>query len=168
MQAAFDFDAEDLAHNRNGEVSDAQHRRSTNRVANNLAAFLGTLGALVFMFALALVANVTGLPDFDGLALSLLSVVMAIVLIVTTGLGVRLRRLDNDAHDNALRTVEGRIQKTQLFVGYGQAYWVTIDDDRFAVNRAQYQALEDDQPYRVYALGKINHILSVEPAPRQT
>lgn len=163
LQQAFHFTLADLQHNRNGEISEAQHRRNLNRVTNNLAVTLGIVGALVFLFGLAVVANLSGLPDFDGLLLTALSVLLGIMIVASTLFGLRLRRIDRAAHEDALRVIEGPAHLKQVLAGYGVAQWVQVADESFILNRRQFNALHAGQRYRFYTLAGISSIVSVEP-----
>src|SRR5262245_8036618 len=161
LMDALGFNADDLAVNRKGTLSDAQKERL--RRSRRRSLLIG-IGAIIFIGLLATVLlfigqqSASGILRFTGLA----------VTVCNAGLmGVVIQnwlRLDNDLKNGKANPLRG-IAKHTLRVSRGRivGYVLNIGDERMTVSKTVFGAFKENAAYSVYRTPTTKTILSAEP-----
>ncbi len=155
------FTSEDLASNRNGQITALQRLKPLGHVLGGLLTILiplGIGGPIAFLVFSA--ANNT------AFLLVFLIPALALGIFVLTGLWSVLNGL-LDMSISGLRQIQGVGYKREIIRrrrgrSTRSCYYV-IGEDRFQVNYRAYLALMDGLEYRLYYLPRTRKILSIEP-----
>jgi hypothetical protein len=154
MLDAFEFSNEELQVNRHGKLSSRQHKLIDEYLGHakkrwRFALIVG-LGSAILLFGIAFLAQ----PDQFLQSLPYMSVAAAIFLLIFSVFVIvdinKLRHL-NARQVQSVEGIAHRITRS-LRNGRWTAYYVTVDNVRFQVQREQYEAFQTDMPVRVFFL----------------
>jgi len=154
------FTIEDLEHNRNGEVTQAQRMKPLGQVI--MGGFFGLI-ALVFggLFFFPAWSNA---GRSDAMAAMLIPAVVVGIFLLVSGWMVINGLLDMSI--STLDQVEGsgyKEKRTSRGKNRSTSYYYVIGGQSFQVNRTAYTALIDNLNYRVYYLPRTKKLVSIEP-----
>lgn len=164
------FDESDLDQNAQGQMSDRQRgnlRRQQRRVAlNQLTGVVIGIG-LSALFTAILSSQ---LPDSDAMValLALILVPIAIVLWFSYRLLRVTLQTSRDIRNQQIDAIEGRIAldlKVDSNTNAGAStvrYTVTIEDQRFEIEKPLFLALKNGDPYLIYYAPNTRQILAIE------
>jgi hypothetical protein len=151
LEDAFEFDADALKHNANGEFSRVQRKQLETATETNLILLgIGVIGIILSLVFTAF---------FPTLAL----IVMLLALVIGAALVIRWWTLRKDLFENRIESIEGRIHLD--VAGSSQSaptYLVQIGDKKFTLDKKKFLALKNGDPYRFYYLPTAERILSLE------
>lgn len=153
------FSAEDLAANRNGEVTPSQRIKP---LAQLIIGAVSSLVALAFgsFFYFQIV------PEIEDSAALFMLVVPALILAVFFLFGgwMVLSSL-LDMSFPSVASIEGKARKQKHTSGgrsRSTTYYYVIGEERFQVSRRAYNALVEGLPYRIYYLPRTRKLVSIE------
>jgi len=166
LMKAFEFTADDLAHNKMGKLSPRQakrYKKSSNR---------GNIALFFIMLAFGIAAFFTLLPFFlDGLAITdnLARLIGGLVL---AGLTLFFFYLMFQKDEPVIKGAQGKVQFVSResdtthddgTVTSSTSYYVLIGDERFTINSEQYQFFNQGHIYAIYKeTSMLGKILSIE------
>ncbi len=159
LMSAFACDEGDIETNKAGYLSRRQHDRL--RRQRQQATSIWTLVVLLELLGFAFILPMA----FTGYPIQLItSPLFFMVLIGLLGVyfGYRAYNYGADLNENRVDSVEGTIDLTVSAAQYTVAYLMTIDTLRFTLTKAQYSALKNGDPYRVYYTRYSKKVLAVE------
>jgi len=156
---ALDFDADDLAANRTGVLTEAQRKRlraARGRVARIRGGSVLVIGlfATTFLFI--------GQQNAD-VVLRLLGITASIFNALLVGLLARSwLRLSADLEAPEVNILSGTLTHTIRVMGRAATYVVTLDGEEVVVSKDAFLAFADKAPYRLYRAPHSLIILSAE------
>lgn len=162
LMQVFDFSPEDLQANIDGYLTERQHRKLKAQYSPfSLSLFLVVLGAGGLVCAAEYFTILYGL-------------FCVMVLVFIFGMGfVNWLELKRDLEQNEVGITCGNIAKSMMGYSNGMdwaaqrspraAQFIMINHNRFYVNRIQYEAMLDGDPYCFYYTPSTRYILSVTP-----
>ncbi len=167
LMAAFGFSADDLAHNRRGELSPAQQERVKKNTGKNKGIF-AILGIIALTIAIFLSLPLLQSMSFAGtspLKLFGIAALLAVSLLFFSCLF--------EKSTVEIGQVEGNVQfisRESMIDDDGTqiaqtSFYIVIGKEEFAIKSEQYDAFMQGHRYRVYSAEKalfLSGILSVE------
>lgn len=172
LSDSFQFDADDLAQNRNGELTAAQHKkleayRKTYRCGSILAG-ISIVGSIAVMAGIFIFNSDINSPAMQQ-ALPFIAVTFGSVLLIFVFFILLDRFRARHLRSGKISVVTGSIKRSSKTLQHaGTAYYVTVGKTRFQVpTKAQYDVFQPDTSYRVYYVQypPTHIILSVENTP---
>jgi len=156
LMRAFKFNEYDLHFNQRGDLSDRQfqtlyeHRRFATVLLSAIALF-----PLLMWFGLR--GDMPLIPQiivFGGVSL--------LVCVPLLGVAWRFRsRYSNDMYDAPIARVTGLLELDITTGRQGMYMMMTIEGQQFKLNKAQFLAVKNREPYTVYYTSNTNHLLSI-------
>jgi hypothetical protein len=150
------FGPEDLARNRNGQLS----ARQKARLARSALGFgLFGAGALAFM---GFGSWGMALDDDPGkwIGIGVLLLIGVILGGLMAGLSLQLLR---DAAQGSVKQAQGVVRRSMRSSGKSTSYYYHVEQKQFSVSAAAYAALPLDQAFRVYYTPRSRRIVGMEP-----
>lgn len=157
LEGAFGFNDYTLEYNGRGKYSEGQQIYFAQRIKLKvLGAILFALGNLVVLFLLS--RSLMGNSEFAAFFL-----IVFILSLFSGLLGYHAYKMRQDLKHDHIEVVEGRVQLDIASNGqYGNSYKLHIGEISFNIHKAQFFALKNGDPYRVYYMPATKHILSLE------
>lgn len=157
LAAANGFSFEDLAANRNGEVTAAQHRKALPNAIGGAIFCLVALALLIpsILSALSPEGETSSWPVFA---------IMAVIFLLI-GAFMLLNALIDMLSSSAPKQVQGMGHKEKRRSGGKNRtthYYYVVGGQSFQVKHAAYMALIDGLEYRVYYLPRTKRLISIE------
>ena len=166
MFDAFDFTEDDLLANRAGKLSIRQNERVDEYlpIAKKRARFalIVGVGSVLFLFGIAFFAE----PNQFLQALPYLSIAASFYLLIFLAFVIvdfkKLRRLD--AREVQIAEGTAHLLSKKLRHGRWTAYYVTVDNIKFQIQRDQFEMFQEGARYKVFYLNypPTHWILSVD------
>lgn len=165
----FQFDGDDLAQNRNGELTATQHKkleayRKTYRYGSILASIV-MIGSIAVMAGIFIFNSDINSPTMQQ-ALPFIAGTLGSVLLIFAFFVLLGRFRARHLRSGKISVVTGSIKRSSKTLQHaGTAYYVTVGKTRFQVpTQAQYDAFQPDTSYRIYYVQypPTHIILSVE------
>ncbi|HEX2623451.1 MAG TPA: hypothetical protein VHL11_24990 [Phototrophicaceae bacterium] len=156
LSQVFQFDESDLEANREGKLTQQQLTRITSeRYRNILWIGMVILAGLIVLFLLEVI------PIFSLAAEYTPFVMIGFGVLVSYRQFMLLLKLSRDSRERQINSVEGVIQ---LAVGGKDQTTdsLKIQDETFKLNRRQFFALKNHEPYTIYYLSNSRLIVSIE------
>lgn len=160
LAQALGFDADDLAHNRSGSLSERQRARLQRGWRRTLmigivVLITGTLLATLLLFMGQ--RNETPILSVIGVALTIANA-------MTVGILIRARlRLTLDLRDG-VQVDEAPVQRTLRVAGRRALYLIRTGRREHAVSKDVFNAFRENARYRLYSTAGSGDLLSAEPA----
>lgn len=158
LAQALGFDADDLAHNRTGQLSEQQRSRLERGWRRTMTIgigvlFLVTLLATFFLF----IGQRNQTP-----VLSIVGVALTVANALTVGILVRSRlRLNTDLRE-PVRADEAPVQRTLRVAGRRALYLIKTSGNEHAVSKDAFNAFTEGARYRLYSTAASGDLLSAE------
>lgn len=147
---------------RQGRLDEADQQRRLTGAAVGLgltALIAGGIGLfLVFLFF-------TGAADEDGWIL--LAMFMFVDVLVGGLILWSLWHTIGDLREGRVQMSEGRVQRIVVRGNKSVSYYYALNNIRFSVSTAGYNALVEGRPYRIYYLPRSKTLLGIEPTAHE-
>jgi len=166
LMQAFDFTADDLAHNRTGQLSPRQVKRF--KKASTRSRIVAFFVALAFGFG----AYIVLLPFIDQGLVPGENLVRLIGGIVLAGLALFFLFAMFEKDKPVIKSAQGKVQFVSRdsdvthddgTVTSSTSYYVVIGDEQFSIDSGQYQFFNQGHVYTIYReASELSGILSVE------
>ena len=159
LSEALRFNADDLAANREGRLSDGQRRQLEG--VRQRGALLG--GLFVVAFDLAAAAMLFLALVNESAILNALGVATVICSAFLVGIIVRnWLRVSADMGNNAVETISGTLERIVKKIGRANVFVLRIDGQDIAVSEAVFRAFLHQTPYALYRSPRSKVLLSAE------
>ncbi len=165
LMSALNFTAEDLSHNRAGELSEMQHYRL--RVRRRRAEIIG---AVVIVFGVIIASLLIYLSRrSDSGILYLIGIGLTICCAAITGVVARFwLRLNADINGRRVHINSGTLERVLKPINRRViTYILRVDGAEVAVSKETFRLFEHEKPYTLYRAPYSGTLLSAEPGLHQ-
>ena len=154
LRDVFDFGEEELAANRNGQITEYQRRRLLRRLLKKFA-----IGIPFFLIALLLTRFSAATTDFALNSILVLSVIVICGFLVVTFVQYLL-----DIQRGKASAIHGLVSlyATSHYRSSAVNYKMRVHDMTFSLSRAEFQAFKNGEVYSIYYAPNSHCILSVD------
>ena len=160
LMEALAFNAEDLAANHEGHLSDAQKARLKRGWQRTLwigVAFV--IGILLLATVLLFQAQQNG-----SSILTLIGVVLTVINAVIVARGAQsYLRTSSDLNSGQVSALSGVVSHTIRVTGRVVVYVLKVEDQEMIVSKLVFRAVEDGKSYRFYRAPASKTLLAAEP-----
>ncbi len=160
LASALDFDAEDLALNRAGQISPRQRQQLRNWGAR------ARRRALIFFVVGILAASLAifwGIRQ-DAAALTWLGIVIILINAAATGLAGRYQlrlRADSDG-DASVLTLEGEVSRVIQPIGRLRLRYLRVAGRDFPIHARAFATFQSGETYRIHYCRQTGYLLTAE------